>query len=225
MKRDNKNIWFFTIGMVVIISLLSGCAMLQKLRDTKSHVYLRADVNTSESKILTFPLLLKRESGFAEANKNVDDTSMEALVGSSWAGELGKDNVVPVPKAIISEIPKGWESLGTIVRVLDTASAVEQTIDSPEVKKLIKTIGEKTQAGVGDLAMGFALVFEDEETFKATKVLHGNMGLFDTKQLTWKWITKVEFRYKVPVTYEVAIQDLFAESWKILKEKNEGAVR
>ena len=172
------------------------------------------------STAFVFPLLLKSGANFAEANKT-DNKSLDALVSTGWTDEIGIDDIIPIPKAVISQIPNGWETLGEFVRILDTASAIEQTMDNPEIKKFVEGVSSK----VGDGALGFALVFEDENTFKATNTLRGNMGLFDTKKLTWKWITKYKNQYKLPVPYQMAIKDLFAESWKKIKEENGGKIK
>jgi len=204
---------------IVVLALFSGCALLGK--NTQTSVYKRDDVDTSNSKVIVFPLLLKSGANFAEANKSADNKTLDALVGTGWTDELGTEDAIIIPKAIVSEIPQGWEILGQFVRVLDSASAIEQSMDNPEVKKFVEELSSKA----GDGALGFALVFEDENQFKATNTLHGNMGLFDTKKLTWKWITKYKNQYKLPVPYQMAIKDLFAESWKTIKAENDGKIK
>ncbi len=214
---------FKTIGKLTIaitlLSLFSGCALIPK--DSHTTVYKRDDVNTSKSKVIVFPLLLKSGANFEQANKDSDNKVLDLLVGSEWSDEIGTSNAIVVPKLVLNELPNGWKVLGQFVQVLDNVSAIEQTMNNPELKKFIEELSTK----VGDGALGFALVFEDENRFKATNTLHGNMGLFDTKKLTWKWITKHKAHYKVPVPYQVAIKDLFADSWKKLKAENDGKVK
>ncbi len=207
------------IILITVFALFSGCALLEKNMQTS--VYKRDDVDTSKSKVVVFPLLLTSGVDFAQINKNADNKSLDIIVGSGWTDEIGTDDVIIIPKIILSELPNGWKILDQFVQVLDSASAIEQSMDNPEIKKFI----EELSAKVGDGALGFALVFEDENTFKATRTLHGNMGLFDTKKLTWKWITKYKNQYKLPVPYQMAIKDLFAESWKTIKAENNGKIK
>jgi hypothetical protein len=48
------------------------------------------------------------------------------------------------------------------------------------------------------------------------------MGLFDTKKMTWKWITKASFEAPpgAPIPYEVVTQDIVNESFKELNKQN-----
>ena len=207
------------IVVLTVLALFSGCALLGK--NTQTSVYKRDDVDTSKSKVIVFPLLLKSGSNFAEANRKSDNKTLDALVSTGWTDEIGTEDAIIIPKLVLSEIPQGWEILGKFVQVLDTASAIEQSMDDPKIKKFVEELSSK----VGDGALGFALVFEDENRFKATNTLHGNMGLFDTKKLTWKWITKYKNEYKLPVPYQMAIKDLFAESWKTIKAENDGKIK
>ena len=204
---------------ITVLALFSGCALIKP--HAESSVYKRDDVDTSNSKVIIFPLLLNAGGNFAEANKNAENKALDALVGTSWTDEIGTEDAIIIPKAVISKIPKGWEITGQFIQVLDTASAIEQTMDNPEIKKFVKELTSKA----GDGALGFALVFEDEDTFKASQTLHGNMGLFDTKTLTWKWITKYKNHYKLPIPYQMAIRDLFSESWKRVKAENDGKIK
>ena len=207
------------IAVLVLLSLFSGCALLSK--QSSVNVYKRDDVDTSKSKVVVFPLLLKSGNKFEDANKKAKNTSLDALLGTGWTDEIGTSDVVVVPKIVISEIPNGWKTLGKFVVVLDEASAIEQTVNIPGLKKFVEDLSSK----VGDGALGFAVVFEDEKTFRRTRVLHGNMGLFDTKKMTWKWITKYRNAYHIPIPYQMAVKELFSESWKTLKAKNKGKIK
>lgn len=204
------------IFVAVAASLFSGC-----MPKAKIDLYKRDDIDTSNSQVIVFPLLLKTGGDFAEANKNYDNKSLDSLVVSDWSSEIGTDDVIVVPKAIINEIPKGWEVLGKIVKILDSTSAIEQSLNNPEIKQFTKELSSK----LGDGALGFAIVFQDEDSYEATKILQGNMGLFDTKSLTWKWITKYRKEYKLPIPYEVAVKELFSASWEKLKSENNGNIK
>ncbi len=66
----------------------------------------------------------------------------------------------------------------------------------------------------------------DKKEYESSGEVQVNMGLFDTKKLTWKWITKVKHKNGViPIPYEVIVKDLVTESYAYLKEKSDGKVR
>ena len=45
------------------------------------------------------------------------------------------------------------------------------------------------------------------------------MGLFDTKKMTWKWITKAKYEGP-PIPYEMATQDTVDKSFEELYNQN-----
>ena len=181
-------------------------------------VYHRADVDTTSSRIVVFPLLLCQSGALSSANEQYSNPIADALLTKSWAGALGADNAISIPKLAFNKIPKANEFVTLIVKSADTVSALEQSGASTEF-----LAGVKKQFGDGALA--FALVFEDKVAYDSSKVVHLNMGLFDVKKMTWKWITKHAYKAGLaPIPYEKVVSDLVDESFKALQEKA-GALR
>ncbi len=207
---------FVILVIAAVAIILSGCAsLIPNTGKTEISLYQRDDIDTAQSKVMVFPLLLVSDGDFSQTNKNMDNQLLDAQISATWANEIGVDSVIPVPKALISEIPNGWKALGKLVLMLDPVSAIEQPIKDPNMLKL----AQKLSAKIGDGALGFTLVFQDKDSYKATQTLQGHLGLFDTKTLTWKWITEYTKVYKLSVPYQVAINDLLDASLKKSKQK------
>jgi len=143
---------------------------------------------------------------------------VDTLLGKTWSDALdGKDTIV-IPKIALDKLPKTYPLMEKFIKALDTASAMEQT-------KAFKDFTNAMTDKFGDGAFALALVFQNEDEYKSTGVVNLNMGLFDTKKMTWKWITKHSFtKSMIPVPYTKVVQDLVSDSYSALREKNEGEI-
>ena len=203
----------------ILVSTLMSFFLFSCASTKNAQVFLRNDVNTDKSKVIVFPMLLAKSGGMAEANAKFSNPLVDGLLGKNWTEDLGKDNTVSVPKMVFDKIPGGYASMEIFIKSLDVTSSLEQN-------GLLKNFAEAIQKQFGDGAMALALVFEDEAQYKATGKLHLNMGLFDTKKMTWKWITKnVAEKSVIPVPYAKVLQDLASGSYEALKKQSGGKVR
>lgn len=201
--------------LIVLSFSLSGCLTSSK----NVNVYTRNDVNTEKSKVIIFPMLVAKKSGMEAANSKYSNPLVDAFLGKQWSSALGSENTVIIPKIALDKIPKAYTVMEAFIKALDTASALER---NKAVKKFAKVISKK----FGDGAFALALAFQDKKAFEAGGVLRVHMGLFDTKKLTWKWITKNSYaKSLVPLPYETVLQDLVSQSYEALKAKNAGKVR
>lgn len=75
----------------------------------------------------------------------------------------------------------------TLVKSSDDISAIEQMYKDKQVRDFI---GQITGA-MGRYNFAFALVSGDERSYDARQDVRMHLGLFDVRNLTWKWITKV----------------------------------
>lgn len=195
---------------------LVGCAT------PATDIYLRSDLDTTKSKVVVFPLLLLKGGNLQAANVKFSNPAFDAVFLKGWSGELGGENPLVVPKAALDKVPGMWDAMDKLVSVLDNTSAIEQSFKGTPVAEVMKKLGEQ----VGDGALALALVAQDENEFKKDGTLRGHMGLFDTKALTWKWISKYNYTTgMIPVPYAVAVQKLFDSSFDEIKKKNSGRVR
>lgn len=207
---SKKLVYLLVVG--VICKLLLGCATTKP----NVNVYFRTDVDTSKSKVIVFPMLLTDGKKLKPANESYSNPIADALFGKKWSdlsNVLGTANSVIIPKIALDKIPGANDAINALISTLDITSAIEQTTT---LTKFLETLTTKFGAG----AFAFALVFEDENEYKSSKQVHLNMGLFDTKKLTWKWITKHSFTAgMIPVPYQVVTKNLISESFEALKEK------
>ncbi len=182
-------------------------------------VYVRQDVDTSGSRIIVFPLLLTDGTRLKPAETASGNLLIDAFIVKKWSEFLEGGNTVSIPRPALDNIPGAYAGIDSLVSSLDSVSAVEQTTQ-------LTGLLEKVSKQIGDGAFAFALLFESRKDYESTKQLHLNMGLFDTKKLTWKWITKDSYNRKlIPLPYEVAVQGLVKESIEALKAGNAGKVR
>jgi len=192
---------------------LGGCASASKV-----DVYYRKDVNTSASKVIAFPMLLWDGKKLSKAD-SYDNPVADALIGKKWTEYLGTENAVTVPRQALDKLPGAWNAIDTLVKVLDKTSAVEQT---GSLRRFLNAVGSK----FGDGALAFALVTKSKEEFENAESIRVSMGLFDTKKLTWKWITHTTSeKGMIPIPYEKVVQDMIKASFDSLKEKSGGPVR
>lgn len=201
-----------------ILFLLTG--IVNCASDREISIYTRKDVDTSKSKILAFPMLLWDGSKIKPANTEYSNPLIDALFGKNWATDLGAENVIIIPKLALDKIPNVYPAMDAFIKAADGVSAVEQT--NSNLTKVLETI-TKT---FGDGAFAVALVTADKKEYEGSGEVQVNIGLFDTKKLTWKWITKVKHKNGVvPIPYEVIVKELVTESYAYLKEKSDGKVR
>lgn len=199
----------------VIALALWGCAA------PRVQVYLRPDVHTEESKILVFPILLFDGTKIRTSNAEYSNPLADALSSKKWSSALGSENTTTIPRLLLDKIPGAYDAINVLIAKLDTTSAIEQTTG------LTQFLGALTSQ-FGDGALAFALVLQDEKEYARTKKVQVNMGLFDTKKLTWKWITKHTYAQgaiPVPVPYSTEVSKLVSESFDALKSENKGLVR
>jgi len=184
-----------------------GCATTKPAIE----VYLRPDVNTSESRVIVFPLLLTDGQQMKPENTQYSNSIADALFGKKWSDSLRAKKITVIPKVALDKIPGAYSAMNALIVALDGTSAVEQTTG-------LTQLFEKISSQFGDGALAFALIFEDEAEYKATKQVRFHMGLFDSKKLTWKWITKYSYQAGlIPVPYQVVVNKVISESYDALE--------
>lgn len=206
-----KIIGLFLLGVLNFVNCAGGREIT---------VYNRKDVDTSKSKILAFPMLLWDGSKIKPANTSYSNPMIDVLFGKNWATDLGAENVIIIPKIALDKIPNIYPAMDLFLKAADGVSLVEQT--NPTLTKALEAV-TKT---FGDGAFAIALVTADKSEYESSGSVQVTLGLFDTKKLTWKWITKVKHTNGlVPIPYEIIVKELVSESYVYLKEKTGGKVR
>ncbi|KAB8037558.1 hypothetical protein GCL60_10295 [Silvanigrella paludirubra] len=188
-----------------------------------AQVYLKKDINVEESKVIVFPVLYMSKSDFENSNKNFNGNLLDAKFAASWVANVGKENVIPVPRVVLNEIPKSWEVLNILVSQMDNAEKAKDSIKGTVVESFINSITEKYGKYT---TFAFSVVFENEDAYKSSNKVYKNMGLFDPKSLSWKWITKDHYEASkfMPVPYAVAVNDVISNSFEALKKENNNKI-
>ena len=199
---------------LIAVFLSVSCASQQKVS-----VYNRNDVDTTKSKVIAFPMLLWDGKKIKSSNTVYSNQVVDTFIGKNWTDNLGKENIIVIPKLALDKVPGAYTAMNTFIKALDGTSAVEQ---STELTNLLTSISSQ----FGDGAFAMALVTVDKKEYDTSGQVQVNMGLFDTKKLTWKWITKHSYKKGLaPIPYEKVVQDLVSESFEALKAETKGLVR
>ena len=203
----------------ILVFLLGGCSTLSNLSgEKKVSVSLDQSVDTSEGRIIILPIMLANSGNFSAANTQFDNTALNTVLLKSWADDIDDDTFM-VTKSMLNKLPYGWDAVELIVRSMDESREVRS--NSETLQKFFKSVREL--AGEGTIAIG--LVFQDEATYKSAQMLRFHAGLYDMKTAKFKWITNAVSQQKVPVPYQLSLQQLVDASFEALKEKNNGLVR
>jgi len=202
------------ISLCLSLAFGIGCATTGNI-----NVLTRDGIDTSNSKIVVFPLLLWDGKQITSANSSYSNPLADGVIAKTWTSGVGKDNIVVVPRQAIDRIPRAYEAMNIIVHSFDAASSVER---SGDLSGFIDTVTSQ----FGDGAMAIALVSADKASYEKSGSIRLNMGLFDMKRLSWRWITKNAYtKGMVPIPYEKIVQDLVDQSYDALMKKTGGKIR
>ncbi len=174
-------------------------------------LYNRPEIDSSVAKvdkIIIFPT-----SSFQGKSAN-HIKPLDASINASWVKLYGKDKVIPAGLAIQKIADSINKDLyGKFVVILDDISIVEQSLKDENVKNFISKVTEK----FGDYQLALAIVSGGEEEYKSGTTIYLNIGLFDTKTLTWKLITKTEIKKDKMSNYKLDSQAAVYNSFKVIK--------
>ena len=200
----------------LIVSTLAACSVLT---ETVTDVRFESGIDTSESKAIVFPLMLKG-SNLKAANEGYDSAEYDAAVLSSWGKRIGTDNAVPLTKSMISAAPGGWKATELM---LNNIGKAEDKIgkNSSGVANFVKAVSE----AAGDGALALTIINEDKAAYEASQTINMAMGFFDTKSFQFKWVSKITQTQKAPIPYGLAVTQALNTTWEALEEKSAGEVR
>lgn len=218
-KKNSKKLGCLLIASLSLVSIYCTTSSTQNT----ANVYLRKENKVEKAKVIVFPVIYLAKSNFENSNKNFNGTLLDTKIAASWIANVGKENVIPVPRVVLNEIPNSWEVLDILTSLMDNAEIAKDKIKGTKVEKFINTIKDKYGKYT---TLAFSVVFENEDAYKSSKIVYKNMGLFDPKTLSWKWITKDHYEASkyMPVPYEVAVNDIISSSFEALKKANNNRV-
>ena len=172
-------------------------------------LYDRPDLNNKVSKIIIFPTT-DFNGKTSEGSKSID-----LSINAGWAGTYGSDKVIPAGIAI----EKISNSLGNsfykkFISALDNVSMVEQISKNETAKKFVSQVTDK----FGNFQFALAIVSGGEAEYNAGQKIYLHIGLFDTKNLTWRLITKIETQKGAVGNWKVASQSMISNSFEEIKK-------
>jgi hypothetical protein len=149
----------------------------------KPHTYYqRPDLKEPVKKLIVFPVT--NFEGIQDANSK----KIESAFIGKWSELYGKDNVVPGGPVIFKLMEtQGKDTYGQFISSLDNVSAIEQLHKNPKIREFISQVTSK----LGQYHLALAIVRGDENSYNAKSEVHLHIGVFDTQNMTWKWITKI----------------------------------
>ena len=158
----------------------AGCVTLGPKPEV---VYHRADLKTKTKKVIVFPT-----TDFT-GKKSPGAQDIDKVVVAGWTNLYGAKNVIPAGP-VLEQLTKvgGKDTYSKLISSLDNVSAVEQLHKNEEVRKLIGEITSK----LGNYNFSLAIVNGGKQEFDQKQPVRIHLGYFDSENLTWRWITKIE---------------------------------
>lgn len=145
-------------------------------------VYHRPDVKATTNKVIAMPV-----TDF-NGKRSTAAKTMEPQILAGWARMYGKSRVVPAGLAVDQFSGAQADQYVRLLQTLDDVSAFEQMHRDPKFRDLI---GKLTGA-VGAANLAFAIVEGGSTEYDNGESVRLHLALFDVRNMTWKWITKVE---------------------------------
>ncbi len=151
-----------------------------------------------------------------EGNRTEGAKSIEALALKNWAGMFGRKNVIPGGPAVEQINKQTGTKYVEILKSLDQMSAEEQQGKSSARAEYVKALSAKT----GNYNLAFTIVEGGPDQYKSGEVVRIHLGIFDTKALTWKWITKLEDKKGMFGDWRAASAAMLSNSFDVAKKVN-----
>lgn len=171
---------FLALGATFSLMLLASCSTFGPKPEV---VYHRPELKIpAESKLIVFPVMTP------QGKTNVD-RGLAGSVTSGWSDFQGSDKTIPAGDVIVQVAKKTGFDLMNLVKAMDNVSYLEQNLKkNKQFKNFISQITSK----FGNYDFAMSLVYGDEKVYDAGSPVRLHLGYFNTKTLTWKWITKIQ---------------------------------
>jgi len=198
----------FASLLVAVPLLLTSCGTFGPRPKT---VYTRTDLDSKVSKLIVFPV-----TDFS-GRQTASSKKMDTAVVSAWSDLYGKDKVIAGGPILYKMIQKfGKESYQKLISAADNVSAVEQLHKDKRIRNFVKKVTSK----FGNFHFAFALTQGGKKSYDNGKPVYLNIGLFDSANMTWNWITKIEDK-KGSLSfggYDGASMSMVSNSFDLIKD-------
>lgn len=207
-----KSIASCCIISVLSISTLGACTSTKENELTK--ITLEKTISTENTKVIVLPVMNPGNSSFNEPMLDTNFTNI-------WISNIGAENTIPLPYKAVESIPHALEALAFISKDMDKPTSSPLSIKGTIAEEFVKEMSEK----YGQVALAFSVLSTNKDGFNSSKSLTANMGLFDLKTFTWKWVTQKSYTQGIiPQPYEAVVQQTASASIDDLKKENNGKI-
>lgn len=202
------------------LALISACSFLNT--GPQPHVvYERPEFNNKVDKLVVFPT-----TDF-QGQENKQTRIVDASVNGQWVGVYGEKNVIPggfVIKTVANKANK--KAYLKFINTLDNVSAIEQVLNSFELKRFVSLLTDKIPSKVKEKTkyhFALAIMSGGEEEYNAGNPVYLHLGLFDVEHFTWRVITKIEIKKgKSPLSkWHIDSQQAINNSFKYFETMND----
>lgn len=134
---------FHKITLISItFATLTACTTTSKNAQNTS-VYFRKDIAIKTDKVILFPTMYLTRYNFAEENRIFKGTIIDAKITSSWASNLNKATLLPIPRQVLNEIPAAWESMYILASMMDNSEEIKKNENNSVLEKFVHNITKK----------------------------------------------------------------------------------
>jgi hypothetical protein len=197
----------FLLSLTAIMFLASCSAIGPKTEI----LHNRLDANSKISKVIIFPT--SDLSGKISPDAKTINPSVIAGFGSVY----GADKTIPgglVIEKITNNI--GNNFYATFIAPLDNPSSINTNAKNPKVKKFITEVNKK----LGNYQFVVAVLSGSQSDYDSGNPVSLHLGLYDTKNSTWKLITKTTTKKMIGINWKTASQSLIAKGFSEFKKLN-----
>ncbi len=193
------------LALGLILTSVS-CSML----GPKPHTaYTRPDIQRPVEKLVVFPV-----TNFAGVQDDIAKRAEVSFTGK-WAELYGKENVVPGGPVVFKLMEQlGKDTYGKFIGSLDDVSKLEQLHKDPKVRDFLATVTKQ----FGGYHFALAIIDGSQESYDSKTPVNVHIGLFDSQNLTWKWITKIQDKKGIFGNWGASTQLMVNNSFELINE-------
>ena len=197
----------FLLSLTAIMFLASCSAIGPKTEILHNSL----DGNSKISKVIIFP------TTDLSGKISVDAKAINPSVIAGFGSVYGAEKTIPgglVIEKITNNI--GNNFYATFIAPLDNHSAIDESAKNPKVKKFVSDVNKK----LGNYQFVIAVLSGSQADYDSVNPVSIQLGLYDTKNTTWKLITKTSTKKMIAVKWDVASKALIAKGFSEFKKLN-----
>jgi hypothetical protein len=199
----------FLKGSILVLGLMLTSVSCSMLGPKPHTAYTRPDIQRPVEKLVVFPV-----TNFEGVQDDIARKAEVSFTGK-WAELYGKENVVPGGQVVFKLMEQmGKETYGKFISSLDNVSALEQLHKDPKVREFLSTLSKQ----FGGYHFALAIINGSQQSYESKSPVNVHIGLFDSQNLTWKWITKIQDKKGIFGNWAASTQVMVSNSFDLIKE-------